>query len=340
MAHYNGDEVDFIASEAKVMVLYAAIELRNMVRRFAQDLSINRASVLHSALGVLASKIQNAVPLIKGAKDVQGRRVPIKDAQRLPDYARIFDFDETGGTLKIKFKGAIAAETDSRKKAKNYDFGHSLYDMIVNSGDKTAKNCIDAIGYAFLNGALEAGGFFERPTPADPKTFRGLWVGRQLRLRNHSRRDVGERWSGAVRRTTRQIAKLIALIRAGTFSDPDDPNGDLAWFLLNKASSPGAAFPPVLKDYTGGAFTYVLNKLGWAPLGRGGLSENWVASEGAHINTQKADGTTQLYVVAWQNMELKKVKGGLEIVRKGTRTLYFQADVAEIITKAIGAYQA
>jgi hypothetical protein len=342
VAHYNGDEVDFIASEAKVMVLFAAIELRTMVRRLKQELSIKSAAKLRSALKDLAPKIQKAVPLIKAGKDVQGRRVRIKDAQRLPNYARIFNFDETGGALKINFKGAIAAGPSKRKK--DWDFGPSLFDMIVNSGHETARNCIDAIGYAFLNGALEAGGFFERPTPADPKTFRGLWVGGNFdfeTIRGEMSVNDGPAQFGG---TTRQIAKLFALIHAGTFADIDDPSGDLAGFLLNGASSPGARFPPALKkalEDLGGAFTYELNKLGWEKLGRGDPSANWVASEGALIRTQKADGTPKLYVVAWQNMETRiGADGHLVVVSKGTHQLYLQSDVAEIITKAIGAYQA
>jgi hypothetical protein len=108
------------------MALYAAIELRTMVRRLAQDKSINHGPDLLSALHDVAPQIQSAAQLIKDAKDVSGRRVPIRDAQRLPDYARIFAFDESGGTLKINFKGAIDVDPDATKKKKNYDFGHSL----------------------------------------------------------------------------------------------------------------------------------------------------------------------------------------------------------------------
>jgi hypothetical protein len=342
VAHYNGDEVDFIASEAKVMVLFAAIELRNMVRRLAQDKSINHAPALLSALHDLAPKIQGAAQLIKDAKDVRGRRVPIRDAQRLPDYARIFDFDESGGTLKVNFKGAIDVDPDAHKKKKDYDFGHSLYDMIANSGDETARNCIDAIGYAFMNGALEAGGFFERSTPADPRTYRGLWIGGNYAfetIRGELSVNDGPAQFGG---TTRQFAKLLALIRSGTFADLADPNGDLGWFLLNKASSPGAAFPPALQSDLGATFTYVLNKLGWAPLGRGDPAANWVASEVALLRTQKADSTTKLYVVAWQNMEAHVNPDGLhlDVVTKGTHALYLQSDVAEIIKNTITAYQA
>jgi len=67
VAHYNGDEVDFIASAAKVIVLFAAIELRTMVRRFAQDLGITRASELLAALPVLNPQIQGAAQLIKAS---------------------------------------------------------------------------------------------------------------------------------------------------------------------------------------------------------------------------------------------------------------------------------
>ncbi len=343
VAHYNGDEVDFIASQAKVMVLYAAIELRTMVRRLAQDKSINHAPALLSALHDLAPQIQSAAQLIKDAKNVSGRRVPIKDAQRLPDYARIFQFNQSGGTLKINFKGAIDVDPDASKKKKDFDFGHSLFDMIKNSGDDTARNCIDAIGYAFINGALEAGGFFERPTPADPKTFRGLWIGGNYAfetLRGELSVNDGPAQFGG---TTRQFAKLLTLVRSGTFADIADPNGDLAWFLLNKASSPGAAFAPALQSYfpVGTTFTYVLNKLGWAPLGRGDPHANWAASEVALLRTQKADGTTKLYVVAWQNMEahIKAGSGLLDVVSKGTHALYLQPDVAEIVTNTIAAYQ-
>jgi hypothetical protein len=192
-----------------------------------------------------------------------------------------------------------------------------------------------------MNGALEAGGFFERPTPADPKTFRGLWIGGNYSfetIRGELSVNDGPAQFGG---TTRQVAKLLALVRSGTFADIADPNGDLAWFLLNKASSPGAAFPPALQSDLGATFPYVLNKLGWAQLGRGDPRANWVASEVALLRTQKADGTNKLYVVAWQNMEAKKNPDGLhlDVVTKSTHALYLQPDVAEIVKNTVTAYQ-
>jgi hypothetical protein len=333
VADYNGNEVDFIASGAKVIVLFAALELRLMVRRFVQELGIQRTSDLLAALNKLAPQIQKAVPLIRDAKDVNGRKVPIDAAQRMPNWSRIFTFDDSSGTVTVDFKGAIAKETTGLDP-KSYDFGHSLFHMIVNSGDDTARNCIDAIGYAFMNGALEAGGFFERPG-ADPKTFRGLWVGGNYAFETirgeMSVNDGAAQFGG----TTRQLAKLMALIRKGTFKDPADPGGDLAWFLLNNAGS--GAFPPALQDFTDGKFVYVLNKLGWAQLGRGDPRDNFVASESALI---RSTGKNKLYAVAWQNMALHPKGKKFELAKAGTHLLYHQPDIADIIKAAIAAYEA
>jgi hypothetical protein len=333
VADYNGNEVDFIASGAKVIVLFAALELRLMVRRFVQELGIQRTSDLLAALDKLAPQIQKAVPLIRDAKDVNGRKVPIDDAQRMPNWSRIFKFDDSSGTVTVNFKGAIAKETTGLDP-KSYDFGHSLFDMIVNSGDDTARNCIDAIGYAFMNGALEAGGFFERPG-ADPKTFRGLWVGGNYAFETirgeMSVNDGAAQFGG----TTRQLAKLMALIRKGTFKDPADPAGDLAWFLLSNAGS--GAFPPALQNFTDEKFVYVLNKLGWAQLGRGDPRDNFVASESALI---RSTGKNKLYAVAWQNMAVHPKGKKFELAKAGTHLLYHQPDIAEIIKAAIAAYEA
>jgi hypothetical protein len=333
VADYNGNEVDFIASGAKVMVLFAALELRLVVRRFVQELGIQRTSDLLAALDKLAPQIHKAVSLIRDAKDVNGRKVRIDDAQRLPNWSRIFKFDDSSGTVTVTFKGAIAKET-AGLEAKNYDFGHSLFDMIVNSGDETARNCIDAIGFAFMNGALEAGGFFERPSN-DPKTFRGLWVGGNYAFETirgeMSVNDGAAQFGG----TTRQLAKLMALIRRGMFKDPADPSGDLASFLLHNAGS--GAFPPALHDFTDGKFVYVLNKLGWAQLGRGDPRDNFVASESALIHST---GRNKDYAVAWQNMALHPKGKAFEVAKAGAHLLYYQPDVADIIKATIAAYEA
>ena len=338
-AHYNGDEVDFDASEMKVAVLFAAFELRAMVRRYATTFSITTKAQLLKDLRALRPRIVDRVPEIKTKTDVRRRPVRIQDAQLLPDFKRVLTIEDSVTPMKIDFNGAVADEPDKKKKKSTYDFGHSLFDMIVNSGDETARNCIDAIGYAFLNGALEGGGFFERPTLTldDRTTFRGLWVGGNYAFETIrgvlSVNDGPAQFGG----TTRQYARLFALIRAGTFADPNDPGGDLMAFLLHKAQS--GAFPPAL-DFDG-AFQYQLNKLGWAPLGKGGPKDSWVGSEVALLQKVKSDGSLgKLYVVAWQNMEVVyQSNKPAPVQERGGHVLYRQSDIVEIITNTVAAYE-
>jgi len=338
VAHYNGDEVDFDASEMKVAVLFAAFELRAMVRRYATTFSITSKAQLLKELKALGSRIVDQVPEIKAAKDVRGRDVRMRDPQRLPDYTRVLNIDDSVNPMKIDFNGAVADEPDKKKKKSTYDFGHSLYDMIVNSGDPTARNCIDAIGYAFLNGALAAGGFLEQDA-ADPKKSRGLWVGGNYAFETIrgvlSVNDGPAQFGG----TTRQFASLFALIHAGTFADPNDPGGDLMTFLLHKAQT--GDFPPALRDYFHGAFQYQLNKLGWAQLGIGNPKANSVGSEVALLQKVKSDGSLgKLYVVAWQNMELvDQPRKPTAVPKRDGHVLYFQADIVEIITNTVAAYE-
>jgi len=107
-AHYNGDEVDFDASEMKVAVLFAAFELRAMVRRYATQFAIATKAQLLKELKALRSRSVDRVLEIKTAKDVRGRAVRIKDAQRLPDYTRVLNVDDSVNPMKIDFNGAIA----------------------------------------------------------------------------------------------------------------------------------------------------------------------------------------------------------------------------------------
>ena len=338
VAHYNPDEVDFVASEIEIAVLFAAMELRLMVRRFISYMGITSAQALLTSLDLIKTQIMNAAFLVKKSKDIFGNNLKVSDVQRLPSYELILDFDESGPSLKVDFKGAVAPETDPTKKKLKYDFGHSLYDMVVNGDTESAQKCIDALGYAYINGALEAGGFFERPTAtaSDPKTFRGIWIGGDFYdvplIRGElAVNDIPAQFGG----TTRTLARLMALIRAQTFADTADPNGDLMWTLLNKAQTGTAK--PALQSYLGGKFTYELNKLGWGPLGTNPDNPNNVASEVAIIQTVNPN---KKYVVAWQNLEMTRAQDGtVSVINRDGHTLYQHSDVVDIIANTIAAYQ-
>jgi hypothetical protein len=338
VAHYNPDEVDFVASEIEIAVLFAAMELRLMVRRFISYMGITSAQALLKGLDLIKTQIMNAAFLVKKSQDIFGNNLKVSDVQRLPKYELILDFDESGPSLKVDFRGAVAPETDPAKKKLKYDFGHSLYDMVVNGDTESAQKCIDALGYAYINGALEVGGFFERPTAtaSDPKTFQGIWIGGDFYdvplIRGElAVNDIPAQFGG----TTRTLARLMALIRAQTFADSADPNSDLMWTLLNKAQS--GAIKPALQPYLGGKFTYELNKLGWAPLGTNPDNPNNVASEVAIIQTVNPN---KKYVVAWQNLEMNRAQDGtVTVITRDGHTLYQHSDVVDIIANTIAAYQ-
>jgi hypothetical protein len=89
----------------------------------------------------------------------------------------------------------------------------------------------------------------------------------------------------------------------------------------------GGAFPPVLSTFlTKGV--YVMNKLGWADLGRG--------EKGALIQDIVKNGKS--YVVAWQNLEMHE--DATRTKDKNGNVLYNQVDIAAVVEKTVTAYEA
>jgi hypothetical protein len=329
VAHYNGTEVDFVASEDKIAALYAAFELRAMVRRFATLFSLTTQKDLFKELKTRVDPIIRAqVPIIRDGKDVNGRPVAITNEQRSPKYEKVFRATPAGGSLQVDFTQG------DRVLDSGNNFNAALTDMIVNSGDGAASICIRGIGYGFLNGALEGGGFFKRTVAADPKTGNGIWLAGDYSNYPFIRGVLSVNDGPAkIAGTTSTLARLMALIKMGTFADAADPGGDLMRTLLHGAGS--GAFPPVLSTFlTKGV--YVMNKLGWADLGRGEKGAHYVASEVALIQDIVKNGKS--YVIAWQNLEMHE--DATRIKDKNGNVLYNQVDIAAVVEKTVTAYEA
>jgi hypothetical protein len=97
----------------------------------------------------------------------------------------------------------------------------------------------------------------------------------------------------------------------------------------------GGAFPPVLSTFlTKGV--YVMNKLGWADLGRGEKGAHFVTSEVALIQDIVKNGKS--YVVAWQNLEMHE--DATRTKDKNGNVLYNQVDIAAVVEKTVTAYEA
>ena len=146
-AGYLETVTDFIASMGKVVVMYAAYALRDMVRRFAASTSANPANLFFR----LAREMNPAIS--QASRNIA--RSLLQDEHRLPIYKDVFAVEPVA----LGFRAAVAF-------SRPYD--RALEGMIVPSNNADAATCVHGIGYGYLNGALAAGGFF------DPSSDQGL----------------------------------------------------------------------------------------------------------------------------------------------------------------------
>jgi hypothetical protein len=269
MAAYRDSEVDYIASEAKVAVLYAAYEMRAMVRRFAAaNPLLTTAQFFPQMAAVQTPKFLHAVPLINSATN-------ITDTQRKPSYTAMFSPTPNASGL-IDFTSGYLT---------------SLNQMIIPSNNSAAMSCIHGLGYSYLNGALFAAGFFDGTA--------GVWIGSDYQM--------GQVWPpvravqtqndgpGTLTGTTHQMARILALILIGQLVDSassSEMDG-----ILRKAAQ-GDDTPWTARDNQRlPVAKFVYNKLGLGPKGSGPQE---FRSEVSVIEDPVRVGST--YAVAWQNL--------------------------------------
>jgi hypothetical protein len=279
MAGHFDSEVDYIASEAKVPVMYAAFELRAMARRFAAaNPAIPAAQILSQVAAVQDRLFLRAVPRLNAATS-------ITDVHRRPSYSKMFTAGAGGA---IDFTAGYAA---------------ALHEMIVSSSDADAATCVHGVGYSYLNGTLSAGGFISasRTAPA------GIWVAGDYTFGHGwpyvrgvtSANDGPAAFAG----TTRQLARMLTLISTGELVDSAS-SGEMAALLGEAAHGTGGNPPP---DWPWTALgkpripleKFVLNKVGVGPKGRNPGSQQFY-SEVSLVKDVAAAGHS--YVVAWQNL--------------------------------------
>lgn len=272
-------EEDYIASEGKVGVMYAAYVFRDMVRRFnAANMPKNQDDLFKQLSDTMNKAIEAAVPRLLGGA--------VPSSHRLPSYGQVLTATKVGSSsLVVDFRT---------------DYVQSLDAMIIPSDNNAAKRCVHGLGFSYLNGALAAGGFF------DDKTGLGLWVGGDFQM--------GKVWApvkiktvndgdSSVASTSKKMAELMASIVTGIVLDkaacddmrdrlqsaahPDRkrwPNGDQSW--LTRDPMPDG-LPPASVTH---------DKIGLGPLNAGGT----VWSEVCILNGVGARN----YAVAWQNLKV------------------------------------
>lgn len=147
---YNGDHLHYIASGAKLAALYAAFALRDMVKRFSSTAQFWRgvdamlSSILHAKPGKPVPLTDAMVAIMNPgilAAAPPAIQAAAKGASMVPSYDDVFLKMPPGSSAAPDFRG---------------DFKTALHQMIVPSDNDAAGRCIRGVGYAYINGALDA----------------------------------------------------------------------------------------------------------------------------------------------------------------------------------------
>jgi len=270
----------FTGSLVKMGVLYAAYELRRSARNLASELGISTPPQMYARLK------SDFNPLIKKKfleilKNAKISLTPVNERVKnaVPNYEQIF-------TITPK---AIGLEVDFTPK-----FQNNLKDMIIVGENQYATACIEALGYCWINGTLQSGGFFF------PEGKTGIWVGGSfggslppVRIPSVNDGEVAQA------STCFDMANLYAHIFQRTLVDVTS-SGEMGK-LLSDSVTIGKDDP--FLDYERREqlpkrdFTVTGSKIGLANLKSGEL----VASEGTVVKHTHRDGTERKFIVVFQN---------------------------------------
>ncbi len=233
----NDDEVLFPGSLQKISPMYAAFQLRSQVQ----------AQVSAALAGGLATSKPHWERTV--IADLERSWVPKLNAEfpklpkTFPELATIFEVDGTGA---VRFRRHL---TDDRINQLGTEgsaegvFGDWLTLMIRWSNNVAASKCIRALGYAYINGALKAGGFFAG-APAH-----GLWLSGDYEghdwipnppghpQANRAGQMLTKRWATAQGRTlsnmtatASQVCRFLTLIAQGNLVDATS-SGEMSQLL-------------------------------------------------------------------------------------------------------------
>lgn len=145
-------EMYFSGSLLKVAAMYAAYQLRHAVNELAATVNASSADDFFNKVGTAFDpQIRNAVKLLTQ-----------NGIHHVPKYKTIFTAKEvTPGKFTVDFRRDL---NDPK-----LDFLTHLQRMIVHSINASAGFCIQALGYNWINGVLEKGGFFRNDK-------NGIWL--------------------------------------------------------------------------------------------------------------------------------------------------------------------
>lgn len=291
MAQVNGARMHFSASLLKVAGIYAAFELRAAAERLvaAEPTKPQNDQELFKLLEDKFTKL-----ILTRFKVMEGKGkistcpkgpTALTDAALKPKYQTIFKLAKSG-TRRVEF-------TDN--------FDKDLTAIAANPNSNAApQRCVQAVGYAYIAGALESGGFFKSDTGL------GVWLAGDFSFFKNAARcvdsDNDQKVANAT--TTNDLARLYTLLAARSlFGEPASCDR-----MLTILTSGGSWFS-IKNDLSRHRATH--HKVGHGLL-KSGNRRVGVYSEGIIIenNTSK-----ERFVVIWQDYsELVKSRHGFKPV--------------------------
>jgi hypothetical protein len=169
---YLENETYYVGSLAKLFALYAAIELRNRVRRIV-DAAVTARLETKPGSGwerpiIDAIKKEWAAPVAAAC--------PSGFPAQFPNLSAIFDFDRSDPTDRAPFRvGATPGERDLvgefKRPTPKMTFDDWLDLAIRYSNNFAADRVITALGFAYINGALQQAGFQSSANPTTGPLF-------------------------------------------------------------------------------------------------------------------------------------------------------------------------
>jgi hypothetical protein len=236
-AFYAHNPIDmlYVGSLAKIYPMYVAFELRKRVEEQARDMI--KLGLSTSTPG-WEQKVFAA--LEKAWKPKLKRAFPTLP-ESVPKFAEIVVLapTHTASLVKASFVKNVPALSDAdldfrppnpkpdkppispEFKTPPGKFWDWMRLMLRWSNNEAASKCIRALGYSYINGVLDAGGFF------DKRTHVGLWMsgdylGNDWLPKNRAGQPLSPRWATLQKRATTnfagtafEVARLLTLLAQG-----------------------------------------------------------------------------------------------------------------------------
>lgn len=298
--HYSG-------SLLKVAAMYPAHELLAAANRLARKEGPHRASVdaFFKALeDTFDGQIKTtAVPeALAAAEALAAKKTPFRST---PSYRQIFEVTGTGG--------ANPPSVDFTA-----DFTTQMTKMIEVSDNHAAGECVRRLSYTYINAALIKAGFFV------PGTMNGIWFAGDYTSTDASPSPVARVNSendklAAQVTTTKEMMRVFALIHLNKLVTQDGNNARMRALLAKAANLGGWFHFAPLSPPANQPFDLIQSKIGRGPLKKGGetFSEGqllrWTSPTTA---TPASKGLTGFFAVCWQNLQLDKIGGVVDVCAK------------------------